>query len=259
MLAALLLGGCATWTTTEKNDLLKEMSALQREVRTLRGPTSGGGGVREQLAELTARLNSVDGRLSQLAGVDEDLNYRMAQIDGTRGAGRPGYYPPGTPGPGSPLAGRPDPGMPPGTYPPGSGMAQTPEPPPAMQSPFDEAMRSYREHRYGNAIQFFDTFIRENPGSSKLEDAYFYKGESQFAQGEMQRDQKNYEEAILTFDKIRYDYPKSKHLPSSLLRIAMSFKALGWPSDARTFLNDVIRRYPNSPEASQARQELATL
>ncbi|MFQ5458101.1 MAG: tol-pal system YbgF family protein [Myxococcota bacterium] len=244
--ASVLLAGCATWTTTEKNDLLKDFDRLSRDVRTLKGPTSGGGGVREQLAELNTRLNSLEGKVAQLAGVDEDFNYRLAQFEGRvpPGMGGPPGYEPVTPG-GETLEG----GVPPGGVPTS----------PATQDPFDAGMRAYREGRYNNAVTFFETFLRENPRSPRIEEAYFYKGQAQFGDAEMTRNEKGYEGAILTFDKLRHDYPNSKFLPASLLRQGLAFKALGWPTEARVFLSDVIKRYPNSPEAAQAQKELKAL
>ncbi len=245
---ALLLSGCASWTTTEKNDLLNEVSQLRRQVRSLQGPTSGGGGIREQLADVNNRMSNVEGKVAQLGGVDEDLNYRLAQLEGS-------VAPPMAGGPGSPY----------GTTTPGSsspgpvGSTGSLVPPSAMQDPFDGAMRAYKEGRYRESVTFFDTFARENPRSDRLEEAYFYKGLSQFSEAETSRDEKGYEEAILTFDKLRHDYPRSNFLPASLLKQGLAFKALGWPSEAKVFLNDVVQRYPNSPEASQAREQLKAL
>jgi len=246
---ALLLSGCATWTTTEKDDLLNEVSQLRRQVRSLQGPTSGGGGIRDQLAEINNRVNSLEGKVAQLGGVDEDLNYRLAQLEGN-------VAPPQIGGPLGPDGMPTTPGSPyPGPGGAGTGIA----PPTATQDPFDGAMRAFREGRYRESTTFFDTFVRENPRSDRLEEAYFYKGLAQFSEAEASRDEKGYEEAILTFDKLRHDYPRSKFLAASLLKQGLAFKALGWPSEARVFLNDVVQRYPNSPEATQAREELKAL
>ncbi len=239
--ASLFLSGCATWTTTEKDNLLDDISQLNRDVRGLKGPTSSGGGIREQLAELNSRLNSIEGKVAQLGGVDEDFNYRLAQIEGRVS---PGYGVPAQTG--STLE---DGTLPPGGIPPSR----------PAQSPFDGGMRAYREGRYTDAISFFDTFISENPGSVRLEEAYFYKGQAQFGDAEMSRNEKGYEDAILTFDKLRHDYPRSEYLPGSLLRQGLAFKALGWPTEARVFLNDVVKKYPNTPEAKQAEKELKAL
>ncbi|MDP3939466.1 MAG: tetratricopeptide repeat protein [Deltaproteobacteria bacterium] len=245
---ALVLSGCASWTTTEKNDLLNEVSQLRRQVRSLQGPTSGGGGIREQLADINNRTSNLEGKVAQLGGVDEDLSHRLSQVEGN-------VAPPMDGGPGSPYGSTP-PGS---SYPGPVGSTGGISPPFSTQNSFDGAMRAYKEGRYRESVTFFDTFTRENPRSDRLEDAYFYKGLSQFSEAETSRDEKGYEEAILTFDKLRHDYPRSKFLPASLLKQGLAFKALGWPSEAKVFLNDVVQRYPNSPEASQAREQLKAL
>lgn len=239
--ASLLLSGCATWTTTEKDNLLNDIAQLNRDVRGLKGPTSSGGGIREQMAELNSRLNSIEGKVAQLGGVDEDFNYRLAQIEGRTS---PGYGPPDQPG--TTLEG--------GVLTPGGIPPSRP-----AQSPFDAGLRAYREGRYTDAVSFFDTFIDENPRSVRLEEAYFYKGQAQFSDAEMNRNEEGYEGAILTFDKLRHDYPRSEYIPGSLLRQGLAFKALGWPTEARVFLKDVVTKYPNTPEAKQAEKELEAL
>jgi TolA-binding protein len=248
ILTGLFFPGCATWTTTEKNDLLNDMGKMRRDIRNLKGPTSGGGGIRDQIAQLTNRVSTLEGKLAQLGGVDEDLNYRLTQLEGNLSgvrAGGPGsgvspyrYEGPG----GSPTEG-------------GAGTAGI-APSTATQDSFDMAMRAFNDRRFSETVRFLDTYIRENPRSPKLEDAFFYRGEAQFAMAESRRDEKIYEEAILSFDKFRHDFPKSKHLPASLLKQGLAFKALGYPSDAKLFFNDVVRRFPNSSEATQARREL---
>ncbi len=251
ILTGLFLPGCATWTTTEKNDLLNDIGNMRRDIRNLKGPTSGGGGIRDQIAELTNRVSTLEGKLSQLGGVDEDLNYRLTQLEGNLSGVRPGG-----PGPGEAPYGYEGAG-PYGGPPTEGGVGTTGiAPSTATQDSFDMAMRAYNDRRFDETIRFLDTYIRENPRSPKLEDAYFYRGEAQFAMAESRRDEKIYEEAILSFDKFRHDFPKSKHLSASLLKQGLAFKALGYPSDAKLFFNDVVRRFPNSSEAAQARREL---
>ncbi|OGP82783.1 MAG: hypothetical protein A2Y95_03460 [Deltaproteobacteria bacterium RBG_13_65_10] len=250
LLAGLLLSGCATWTTTEKEDLLTDMTRLKRDMRDLKGPTSSGGGVRDQLAETNNRLNAIEAQLAQLKGVDEDFNHRLSQIEGDvqviRGGGA-SVGPEGQPNLGEPGGMPPDGntiGGAPGA-PPGSGSLP---PPAAAVDNFDAAMRAFNAGRYKEAETFLATFIKENPRSSKLDDAYFFHAESQFSQS-------NYEDAIVSYDEFRKRYRSSRRIPAALLKQGLAFKALGFKSDARPFFRELIRLYPNSPEAAQARRE----
>ncbi len=243
LLAGLLLSGCASWTTTEKEDLLTDVTRLKRDMRDLKGPTSSGGGVRDQLADMNNRLNSIETQLAQLKGVDEDFNHRLTQVEGDVQALRGGASP--SAGSGEPGAAPPEGVTGPGGAPPPSGSLP---PPAAAVDNFDAAMRAFNAGRYKEAETFFSTYIKENPRSSKLEDAYFFHAESQFAQ-------RNYEDAIVTYDEFRKRYRSSRRIPAALLKQGLAFKALGFKSDARPFFRELIRLYPNSPEAAQARRE----
>jgi tol-pal system protein YbgF len=183
--------------------------------------------------------------------VDEDFDHRLAQLEGDvqaiRGTGPssgpgtiPGTTPGATPGgaPGGPAPGPEGPGA----VPPTSG----------ANDQFDAAMKSLHAGRYKEADTFFSGYIRENPRSSKLEQAYFYKAESQFSDG-------NYEDAIVTYDEFRKRFRGSNLVAPALLKQGLAFKALGFKTDARTFFKELIRLYPNSSEATQARKELDAL
>ena len=244
VLPFMLLAGCITWTATEKDDLLNDVARLKQDMRDLKGPSSGSG-VRDQLADTNNRLTSIETQLSQLKGVDEDVDHRLAQVEGDVQAIRgTGAYPGGTTpgaipgGPGGPL--------------PGPGEAGTVPPTSGANDQFEAAMKSLREGRYKEADTFFSGYIRENPRSPKLEEAYFYKAESQFADA-------NYEDAIVTYDEFRKRYRSSRLVAPALLKQGLAFKALGFKSDARTFFRELIRLYPNSAEAAQARRELDAL
>ncbi len=235
--------GCVTWTATEKEDLLNDVGRLKQDMRDMKGPSSGSG-VRDQLADTNNRLTSMDTQLAQLKGVDEDFDHRLAQLEGDVQALRGGAAPGGvtTPGTAGAPGTVPEPGAQAGTVPPSTGASDQ----------FDAAMRSFREGRYKEADTFFSEYIRENPRSTNIEDAYFYKAESQFAEG-------NYEDAIVTYDEFRKRFRGSRLVAPALLKQGLAFKALGFKSDARTFFRELIRLYPNSTEASQARKELDAL
>jgi tol-pal system protein YbgF len=245
LVVGLLFSGCASWTTTEKEDLLSDVTRLKHDMRELKGPTSSGGGLRDQLAEMDNRLNSIETQLAQLKGVDEDFNHRLAQIEGnmqTVGGGASAYAPaPGSPGMVSPGS---------VTEPGGASSPSGSLPPPAAAvDNFDAAMRAFNDGRYKEAETFFSTYIKENPRSSKLEDAYFFEAESQFSQ-------RDYEDAIVTYDEFRKRYRSSRRIPAALLKQGLAFKALGFKSDARPFFRELIKLYPSSPEAAQARREM---
>lgn len=68
--------------------------------------------------------------------------------------------------------------------------------------------------------------------------------------------QKEWRRAILAYQKFRDDNPKSKRFPKATLRIGQSFLELGMKDDAKTFLDEVVAKFPKSEEAKTARNLL---
>jgi TolA-binding protein len=64
---------------------------------------------------------------------------------------------------------------------------------------------------------------------------------------------KEFRKAVLAFQKFRDGNPKSKRFAKATLRIGQSFQELGMKDDAKTFLEEVIAKYPASEEAKQAK------
>lgn len=72
-------------------------------------------------------------------------------------------------------------------------------------------------------------------------------------------DKKDYKKAILNYQKFRESKPKDKHVPDAILKIAISFQELGMKDESRTFYEELITKFPNSPEAKRARIRLKKL
>lgn len=68
-----------------------------------------------------------------------------------------------------------------------------------------------------------------------------------------------WQEAALAFEKFRKLAPKGKNIPAATLRIGICFQELGSSDDARAFYEEVIAKFPKSPEAKKAKSRLANL
>ena len=68
--------------------------------------------------------------------------------------------------------------------------------------------------------------------------------------------EKNYEDAIFYFKESWSLYDESEFMPVLLLHSAISLEKLGKQSEANTFYQSLIDSYPNTEEASQAKQKL---
>ena len=105
---------------------------------------------------------------------------------------------------------------------------------------------------YSGAIEQFKKFLEKHPDSNLADNAQYWIGESYYAL-------QNFDQAIVEFDLVRKDYPKSDKVPAAWLKIGYSFAELGNRVDARLFLQEVINRFPQSKEAEKARDKIRTL
>lgn len=80
-----------------------------------------------------------------------------------------------------------------------------------------------------------------------------------FDQAEESFEKKDWKKAILNYQKYRDSNPKSKKFPEATYKIGVSFQELGMKDEARTFLDEVVAKFPNSPDAKKARTRLKSL
>ena len=72
-------------------------------------------------------------------------------------------------------------------------------------------------------------------------------------------EKKDYQNAILWYQKYREKFPKGKKVPDSLFKMGESFRALNMKDDARSFYNELVQRFPNSSQAKLAKARIAKL
>jgi tol-pal system protein YbgF len=123
------------------------------------------------------------------------------------------------------------------------------QPPPVKKldpdADFNEALRVFRKDRsFPKARLLLNRFISSYPTHDLADDAQYLIGESYF-------EEKNYERAILAFNKVQVDYANGDKAPDSLFKEALSFLNLGDRASARELLGRVVQKYPGS-EAEQA-------
>jgi TolA-binding protein len=62
--------------------------------------------------------------------------------------------------------------------------------------------------------------------------------------------------AAAEFQKVLDNYPSSPEVPDAMWSLAMTFTQLKFCTDAKALLGDLVKRYPKSPRASDARAQL---
>ena len=90
----------------------------------------------------------------------------------------------------------------------------------------------------------FENFLKKYPKSRIAANAQYWLAESHFGL-------KEYDKAIVEFDEVRRRYPQSDKVPAALLRQGFAFAELGEKLNARLVLQEVVEKYPQSPESAQ--------
>lgn len=80
-----------------------------------------------------------------------------------------------------------------------------------------------------------------------------------FNLAEQDFDKKEWRKAILAYQKYRETFPKGKNIPEAIYKMGVSFQELGMKDEAKTFFDEVIAKYPKSPEARKSQTRLKSL
>ena len=117
---------------------------------------------------------------------------------------------------------------------------------------YRDGLQQFQRGDYQRAIQSLRGYVTKNPNGEYVANAHYWVGEAYYAQ-------RKYNEAILEYNEILVNSPKSDRVPAALLRQASAFAELGDKIDARLILQKLTAEHPNTDEAAKAKQKLLTL
>jgi tol-pal system protein YbgF len=117
---------------------------------------------------------------------------------------------------------------------------------------YDNAYLDLSRGNYSLALIGFRDYLTKIPDSELSDNAQYWIGECSYAQ-------RDFRKAVEDFSKVETTYPKGDKVPAAKLKIAYSLLQLEDRAGARKELRDLIARFPNSEEASQARSKLQSL
>ncbi len=95
-------------------------------------------------------------------------------------------------------------------------------------------------------------FVAQHPDHKLVPNALYWKGESYYAE-------KDYENAILSFQDVVDKYPAGDKASDAVLKQGISFLALDDKKNARILLDRVVSKYPRTPAAEIAKQRLSEI
>ena len=120
------------------------------------------------------------------------------------------------------------------------------------QELYDAAKKLFDDGDNENARIQFENFINKYPDSDNADNARFWIADSYYVE-------KWFEKAILEYQKVLEEYPKSNKLSAARLKQGYAFAELGEKANARLILKELIKKHPGTNEAKYAQEKLKTL
>ncbi|MDW5265198.1 MULTISPECIES: tetratricopeptide repeat protein [Acidobacteriaceae] len=239
--------------SSNMDDLKKQMLEQQNAQGTKIDQVSGQiQSMNDSLDEVKARIGNLEKLLQNIQNQQQSINANMQNAQPAAGGGIPdntaapanapsdaaALPAPNTGADGKPLAGTP--------LPADNG---APASPPADEL-YKTALGDYMSAKYSLASSEFGDVTKNYPDNPLSGNAFYYLGEIDYRAG-------HYVEAIKSYDKVISQYPASNKVPVSRLHKGNALIASKQTADGVRELRDLIQRFPNSPEAMQARSKLS--
>jgi tol-pal system protein YbgF len=117
---------------------------------------------------------------------------------------------------------------------------------------YERVLGLFRDGNLVGAERGFHAFLASYPNSDLAPNARYWLGESQYGQ-------KDYKEAINSYDRVELDYPRSEKVPAALLKKGYAYLALKDKKRASSAFKQVVTLYPKSPEAGKASDKLSQM
>jgi tol-pal system protein YbgF len=131
--------------------------------------------------------------------------------------------------------------------------AATSGPPPAgapsADTLYSNGLRDITSGKYDLARSEFQDYIRYY-GTTDL------AGNAQFYLGEIAYSQKNYDQAVIEYDKVLTNYQHNFKVPPARLKKALANIELGQKATGVRELREIVKRYPGTEEDRRARAKL---
>jgi tol-pal system protein YbgF len=222
------------------NKLNTTMSSLQKSVQDVQANS----GTRldtmsTQVQGLSDNLEEIKSRLGKVNQQLVDLQNSVQSIDARLAGGNPTGAPAG--------AGSPKPGGDPG-----AASSSPSGPPPSADNLYSNGLRDITSGKYDLARSEFQDYLKYYSDTELASNAQFYLGEIAYSQ-------RQYQGAVVEYDKVLTNYPKSFKLASARYKKGMALIELTQKNAGVKELREVVKRYPGTEEERRARAKLKEL
>lgn len=231
-----------------QTQLKNQQSAEGGKIDTISGQIQS---LNDSLDELKARLDKIQKTLQDVQSQQQSMSANMQSATPTAGSGQAntGGGSNLAPGTESPLtSGQPSTAAPmgqPGT----ANSAPSPAAPP-VDDLYRTALGDYMAAKYKLSASEFGEIIKNYPDNPLAGNSYYYRAEINYRDG-------RYADAVKDYDAVINNYSASNKVPVSRLHKGQALLALKQRDAGIRELRTLIQRFPNSPEAMQARSRLS--
>jgi len=133
------------------------------------------------------------------------------------------------------------------------------EPPVELKGPsttagnlYKDAYEAFQKGDLDGGRRKFEAFLKQYPNMELSDNAQFWIGETYFLK-------KDFEKAILEYEKVIVKYPEGDKVSSALLKQGLAFLELGDKTSSRNLLKRVTDRFPQTEQAEIAKKKLEAI
>ncbi len=235
------------------NDLGEALKAVSSRIEDQTGLE------RKAFADGKVQMDTMSGDLRIVREKVDETNVRLGSITQELESIKQAIPEPGafTSAPPNPLATDPTGATTPGTSPVGPVGAVPPPTTAAVTPPsgiqpqrlWQSSFADYTTANYSLAIQGFESYLKYFPKGQQAHEAQLYIGEALF------QDKKD-AEAVVAYERVISNYPGSASVPTAYFKRGVAFEQLGEPGRAKESYDAVIKQFPETSQATMARQRL---
>jgi tol-pal system protein YbgF len=125
-------------------------------------------------------------------------------------------------------------------------------PAPHPEDLFRQIYLDFSRREYQLALDESEAFLAEYPDDPLGEEVLFIRGQCLM-------EQTRYGDALKEFSTILQRYPRGKRVPGALLRMAVSYDAMGQTELAAGVVRRLLKEHPNSEEAKAAAERFSAI
>lgn len=227
------------------NDALKAISTkIDTKIDDQTGMT------RKAFADEKVVVDAISGTMREIREKVDETNVRLGSLSQEMEALRLAIPPPSVAPVVTDPSAVPSTAVPPGgAAPPAAAVAPAPMPGMSPDRMFEQARSDYYAGQWSLAVQGFETYLRYFPKGIRADEAQLLIGQSYEADSKFQ-------EAVDAYDRVIRNYTGSRFVAQAYHKRGSTYERLGQIDNAKQSWETVIKQFPDSPEASLAKQGL---